>query len=82
MIIEQNKITGGFYTIFKKDGQHFFADLSIVPMYGPECMIFPCDKDGHVTNWNEVYARRFDTMDIENLQNSVNEFMQDTFEKY
>ena len=34
----------------------FYADCSYVPCLGMETMIFPCDKEGNVTSWIDVYC--------------------------
>ena len=56
MEIKKNKLTGGFYSIVKKGDQHYYIDLSFTLDHGPEVMAFPCDENGKVSDYMEVYA--------------------------
>lgn len=67
---ERNPMTGGTCCVFKKGEKFFYADRSYVPYVGMETMIFPCDKDGNVTSWTEVYCDR-----TKSLDNCVKEFL-------
>ena len=53
--VKTNPRTGGKYTVFKKGENFFYADCSYVPCSRMETMIFPCDKEGNVTSWMDVY---------------------------
>ena len=74
MTILKNPQTGGWYTLFSKNGEHYYADLSDTPDRGPECMIFSCDEDGKVTDWNDVYSEVFDDMNIRHLSQCIRNF--------
>ena len=54
--VKTNPRTGGKYTVFQKGENFFYADCSYVPCSGMETMIFPCDKEGNVTRWIDVYC--------------------------
>jgi len=56
--IEENKGTGGYCAVLEKDGQHYFADLSLLPVVGPEFMVFHSDENGNVEDWGEIMVRR------------------------
>ncbi len=58
MDIKMNRMTGGQYAVFQKGEKFFYADRSYVPFIGMETMIFPCDKEGTVTSWSELYCDR------------------------
>lgn len=58
MDIKMNPMTGGQYTVFKKGEKFFYADRSYVPFTGMETMIFPCNEEGTVTSWIELYCDR------------------------
>lgn len=76
MEIKENKLTGGFYAVIEKDKQYFLADLSYTLDRGAECMIFRSDKEGKVTDWEEVYAEYFDIVTKENLRSCVENFLE------
>lgn len=71
MEIKTNPKTGGEYTIFQKGEDFFFADCSYVPYIGMETMIFPCDREGTVTSWIELYCDRSGM----SLKDCVEEFL-------
>lgn len=71
MDIKRNPETGGQYTVFQKGENFFYADRSYVPYTGMETMIFPCDKEGNVTSWTEVYCDRT----FKSLESCVKEFL-------
>ena len=71
MKIEMNSATGGQYTIFQKGENFFYADRSFVPYTGIETMIFPCDEEGTVTDWTELYCDRSG----KSLESCVKEFL-------
>lgn len=68
---EVNTFTNGVCCVFQKGEEFFYADCSPVPFIGPETMIFPCDKDGNVTSWTEVYCDRT----LKSLDDCVKEFL-------
>lgn len=75
MEIRKNKITGGIFCVFQKDDNFFYADLSFTIDHGYECMIFPCDKNGKVKSWQEVFVKLYDGVSEENLVDSVTTFL-------
>ena len=77
MMIRRNKLTNGINTVFKKGDQFFFADLSFTIDHGYECMIFPCDENGKVLSWIEVFVRRYTCVSEDNLKDSVKTFCKD-----
>lgn len=64
--------------LFKKDGEWYYADLVSLPLYGNECMIFPANKNGKVTDYSEVYCNRsMDSVNEDNLRLCIEEFCTD-----
>lgn len=64
--------------LFKKDGELYYADLADLQLYGNECMIFPANENGEVTDWSEVYCNRpMSNVDEDNLLFCINEFCAD-----
>ena len=56
MDVKENPFTGGTYCVFQKGEDFFYADRSFTCDHGLETMIFPCDKEGIVTDWDDVYC--------------------------
>lgn len=56
--IQQNKVNGGVFCVFEHNGNHYYADRAYVPFTGLETMIFPCDEEGQVTDWGDLYCDR------------------------
>ena len=54
--IKPNLHTGGKYVTFEKDGNYYYADRSWTLDWGMETMIFPCNEDGEVSDWSELYC--------------------------
>ena len=48
--------------VINRGGQYYFVSTNDVPYTGFETMIFPCNEDGEVTNWGELYCDRYDTV--------------------
>ena len=42
-----------------EDGKLFYVDSAITFDNGFETMVFPCDKDGQVTSWFELYVEHY-----------------------
>jgi hypothetical protein len=58
--------------VFKKGNKYYMADKSFVmDAMCPETMIFPCDENGEVTSWLDVYCDRTD----KTLDQCIKEFM-------
>lgn len=58
--------------VFKKGNRYYMADKSFVmDAMCPETMIFPCDENGEVTSWLDVYCDRTD----KTLDQCIKEFM-------
>lgn len=50
------------------DGNHYCVDTTRTFDYGPETMVFPYDiKQDCVTDWKELYTRRYSDMTIAGL---------------
>lgn len=75
MEIQENNVTGGFWCTFQKESQYYYADISYTLDRGPECMIFRCDKNGKISNWDEVFVRYYDSVTENNLRDSIKSFM-------
>lgn len=73
MDIKRNPATGGTYCVFQKKGKFYYADRSYIPYYMGmmETMIFPCDKEGTVTSWSELYCDRSGM----SLEDCIKEFL-------
>lgn len=59
------------------NGKYYWADLNTISKYEPEteCMIFPSDENGCVTDWTEVYCRRGIDVTRKNLLECIHEFV-------
>lgn len=75
MKINANENTGGLWCVFQKNDKFYCADISWTLDCGPECMIFPADKDGRVTDWGDVFCKRYDFVSEDNLRGAVEEFL-------
>lgn len=75
MDINKNTKTGGFWCVFEKNSNFYYADISRTFDHGPECMIFRSDKDGHVTDWSGVFCKWYDWVSEGNLRDAVDEFL-------
>ena len=72
--VERNDWTGGYKTVFKHNGEMFYADLS--PTGGlNECMIFRVNVNGSIEFGNELYTRRHIPVTSANLLNCISEFI-------
>ena len=47
--------------VVEHKGNYYFVDSCYTLDHGHETMIFPCDKNGKVTNWSELYCDIYDT---------------------
>lgn len=65
----------GYYSVFQKDGNWFRASIVDTLDHGPECLIFPCDQFGVISDWCEVDGRLFDQVSAENLLETINMFL-------
>lgn len=74
MIIKRNPYTGGHNCVFQKGKDFFYADCSFVPYIGEETMIFPCDAEGNVTDWCELYCDRSG----QSLEQCIKEFLSES----
>lgn len=73
--IKENKRTGGYCAVLEKDGQHYFADLSLLPVVGPEFMVFNSDEDGIIEDWEEIMVRRPDAVTRDIFAECADEFL-------
>lgn len=71
LTIKRNLHTGGDCCVFQKGEDFFYADRSFVPYTGMETMIFPCDSEGNVTDWGELYCDRSG----QSLEKCIKEFL-------
>lgn len=70
-----NRRSKAISALFKKDDDWLYADLADLPLYGNECMIFPANESGEVTDWSEIYCNRpMDDVNEDNLQFCIEEF--------
>ena len=46
--------------IVELDGKFYYIDSCYTLDHGYETMIFPCDSNGNVTSWNELYVEWYD----------------------
>ena len=47
--------------VVEHKGNYYFVDSCYTLDHGYETMIFPCDKNGNVTNWGDLYCDIYDT---------------------
>lgn len=76
-ILEQKpgRLCRAISALFEEDGKWYYADLADLPLYGNECMIFPANKNGEVTDWSEVYCNRpMNNIDEDSLLFCIKEF--------
>lgn len=74
MDIRKNEITGGQCCVFQKNNEYFYADRSLVPFAGDmETMIFPCDENGEVISWTEVFCDRSGQSLLDCIKEFLNE---------
>lgn len=69
------KKRGGYYCVFQKGDQWFHASMVDTFDHGPECLIFPCDKYGVISDWSEVDGGRFDLVSEESLLQTIERFL-------
>lgn len=50
-------------TVINRNGNHYFVSTNDTFDHGFETMIFRCNADGKVTDWGELFADRYDTID-------------------
>lgn len=75
--IKPNEETGGYYCFFQfgHDGPQYYASLCVPPgINTTECMIFKA-KDGEVTDWDSLYAKRGVPFNEYGLDECVDEFV-------
>lgn len=47
--------------IVEVNGNYYYVDSRYTFDHGYETMVFPCDSNGKVTNWRDLYANWYDT---------------------
>lgn len=47
--------------IVKLNGNYYFIDSCYTMDHGYETMVFSCDSEGNVTDWSDLYAKRYAT---------------------
>lgn len=40
-----------------RSSRYVLVSATVVPITGPETLAFPCDKDGYVLSWIDVFGR-------------------------
>ena len=73
--IYDNMNTNGLSCEFEYMNNYYFADLSYVDdRHTYECMIFKTDKNGHVTDWHELYCKLDVNFNEQGLVSCIHEF--------
>ena len=49
------------HSIVKIEENHYCVDSCYTLDHGYETMVFSCDDKGNVTDWNDLYAKWYDT---------------------
>ena len=75
MTIKHNLRNDGLYTVVEKNGQYYVLDLCYTLDHGVECMGFPCDENGRITDFGDVYVSFPEAVSEENLIACVEEFL-------
>ena len=58
--------------VVEHKGNYYFVDSCYTLDHGYETMIFPCDENGNVTNWGELYCEIYDTQSkMEDTHNAI-----------
>lgn len=73
--VETNAVNDGACCFFNYEGKEYWADLTYLPIYGSECMIFPSENGG-VTSWSELYCKRGISVCGTELKECVREFLE------
>lgn len=62
----------GYRTFISNFKNHFIVDTCYTIDYGNESMVFACDKNGKITEWNDLYCKRgFSTKKMETVHNEI-----------
>lgn len=46
--------------VVEHKGNYYYVDSCYTLDHGYETMIFPCDENGNVTNWGELYTEWYE----------------------
>lgn len=49
-----------FRTVIERDGAFYLVSTTDVPLSGWETLVFPCRRDGTVTDWGELDGYRYE----------------------
>lgn len=67
--------------IVELDGNYYYIDSCYTLDQGYETMIFPCDSNGNVTDWGELYAEWYNTRtEMESRHKEIVADLKGTFE--
>lgn len=50
-----------FTDVVEVKGNYYYVDSCCTMDHGYETMVFPCDENGDVTNWGDLYCERYNT---------------------
>lgn len=73
--IKRNKMTRGFYSVVEKEGNFYYIDLSFTFDRGIECMAYPSDKEGKVSDWGEVFVAYPEEISENALKDCIEKFL-------
>jgi len=73
-----------FRTIINRNGKDYFVSTNDTYDHGFETMIFPCDANGKITDWGELYAKVYDSIEeaTEGHKNACDSFQPTTEDAY
>lgn len=67
--------------IVELNGNYYYIDSCYTMDHGYETMIFPCDSNGEVTDWGELYAEWYDSRtEMANRHKAIVADLKGTFE--
>lgn len=70
-----------FKNIVEFNGDHYYISSCYTLDHGYETMIFPCDDNGNVTDWSELYAEWYDSeTEMEKRHNEIVADLKGTFD--
>lgn len=65
-------ISNGYRTIISNGENHFCIDTCYTDDCGNESMVFECDENGEVTDWDDLDCRRyFGDSEMEKVHNEM-----------
>lgn len=75
-----NSYTGGKFDVVQHNDKHYYIDTSYTFDHGWETMIFLCDKNGKIKNWNHLYVETYQNISTamkkhEYIKKHISEFI-------